>query len=57
MLSPQVTSAHEFGPFAIDRYAGILVAPDDIELDYVLGFAETPTQADGDRIEADPDAY
>lgn len=49
--------AHEFGPFAIDRYAAILVGPDAIELDYVLELAETPTQSDGDRIESDPEAY
>ncbi len=57
MLSPQATFAHEFGPFAIDRYAALRVAPDEIELDYVLSLAETPTQADGDSIEADVDAY
>jgi ABC-type nickel/cobalt efflux system permease component RcnA len=49
--------AHEFGPFAIDRYAAILASPDAIELDYVLELAETPTQSDGDRIESDPEAY
>ena len=50
-------AAHEFGSFAIDRYAAILVSPDGVELDYVIGFAETPTQADGDRVEADPAAF
>ncbi len=57
MLSPQTTLAHEFGPFAIDRYAAIRVAPDEVEVDYVLSLAETPTQADGDSIESDADAY
>jgi nickel/cobalt transporter (NicO) family protein len=57
MLNPSATLAHEFGPFAIDRYAAIRVAPDEIELDYVLSLAETPTQADGEAIEADPEAY
>ena len=57
MLNPSATFAHEFGPFAIDRYAAIRVAPDEIELDYVLSLAETPTQADGEAIEADPEAY
>ncbi len=46
--------AHEFGPFAINRYAALLIGPDGIELDYVVDLAETPTQADGDRVEADP---
>ncbi len=50
-------SAHEFGPFAIDRYAGIRVAPQELEVDLVLSLAETPTQADGDSIEADATAY
>ncbi len=57
VLAPSAVSAHEFGPFAIDRYAALRVAPDEVELDYVLSLAETPTQADGDSIEADPDAY
>ncbi len=46
-------SAHEFGPFAINRYAALLVGPDRVDLDYVVDYAETPTQADGDAIEAD----
>ncbi len=50
-------SAHEFGPFAIDRYAALLVSPDGFVLDYVLDLAETPTQSDGDRIEAAPADY
>ena len=57
LSAPSAAQAHEFGPFAIDRYAGIRVAPDELEIDYVLSLAETPTQADGDSIEADPDAY
>ncbi|MEM9033200.1 MAG: hypothetical protein AAGD18_01305 [Actinomycetota bacterium] len=54
---PTAASAHEFGPFAIDRYVAILAGPDGLEVDYVLDLAETPTQADGDRIEADPVGY
>lgn len=54
---PSPASAHEFGPFAIDRYVGILAGPDGLEIDYVVDLAETPTQADGDRIEADPVGY
>ena len=57
VLAPSTASAHEFGPFAIDRYAAIRVAPDEVQLDYVLSLAETPTQADGDSIEADPEQY
>ena len=36
---------------------GSRVAPDEIELDYVLSLAETPTQADGGQIETDPEGY
>ncbi|MEM8902378.1 MAG: hypothetical protein AAGF02_01635 [Actinomycetota bacterium] len=54
---PSPASAHEFGPFAIDRYVGILASPDGLQIDYVLDLAETPTQADGDRIEADPASH
>ena len=54
---PTPAAAHEFGPFAIDRYAALRVAPGELEIDYVLSLAETPTQADGDSIEAAPDAY
>ena len=54
---PSPALAHEFGPFAIDRYAALLVGPDGGEFDYVFEFAETPTQDDGDRIEADPEAF
>ncbi|MEO1063648.1 MAG: nickel transporter, partial [Actinomycetota bacterium] len=54
---PSPASAHEFGPFAIDRYVGILAGPDGLEIDYVVDLAETPTQADGDRIERDPVGY
>ncbi len=57
MSGPSPAFAHEFGPFAIDRYAALLIGPDGGEFDYVFEFAETPTQADGDRIEADPDAF
>ena len=57
LIAPPAVSAHEFGPFAIDRYAAIRVAPDEIEIDYVLSLAETPTQAEGDTIEADSMAY
>ena len=57
VLAPSTASAHEFGPFAIDRYAAIRVAPDEVQLDYVLSLAETPTQAEGDSIEADPAQY
>jgi len=51
---PGSASAHEFGPFAIDRYLAVLVSPEQLTVDYVFDLAETPTQADGDSIEADP---
>ncbi len=54
---PSPATAHDYGPFAIDRYAGILVSPDGIVVDYVVDLAETPTQAEGDTVEADPAAW
>ena len=57
IAGPSPALAHEFGPFAIDRYAALLVGPEGGEFDYVFEFAETPTQADGDRIEADPESF
>ncbi|MEM9041414.1 MAG: hypothetical protein AAGD33_16075 [Actinomycetota bacterium] len=54
LLAPGTAAAHEFGPFAIDRYIGVLVSPDGLTIDYVMDLAETPTQDLGDGIEADP---
>ncbi|MEM8746015.1 MAG: hypothetical protein AAGF91_04880 [Actinomycetota bacterium] len=54
LLAPGTASAHEFGPFAIDRYIAVLVSPDGLTIDYVMDLAETPTQDLGDGIEADP---
>ncbi len=54
---PGRAAAHDYGPFAIDRYIGVLVSPDGITVDYVVDLGEAPTQWDGEEIEADPAAW
>jgi ABC-type nickel/cobalt efflux system permease component RcnA len=48
--------AHPLGNFTSNSYAGLRVAPDRIEVDYVLDLAEIPTQQVRGEI-TDPAAY
>ena len=57
MAFPGPAAAHEFGPFAVDRYVGVLVSPDGITVDYVVDLAEQPTLRTGDEAKADPAAW
>ncbi len=57
MAFPSPAAAHEFGPFAVDRYVGVLVSPDGITVDYVVDLAEQPTLRTGDEAKADPAAW
>lgn len=43
-------NAHPLGNFTVNRYTGILVSPDGVQLDHVLDLAEIPTAQLGDRI-------
>jgi nickel/cobalt transporter (NicO) family protein len=51
LIGPGVVaaSAHPLGNFTVNRYTGILVAPDHVLLDHVFDFAEIPTAQFGDQ--------
>jgi ABC-type nickel/cobalt efflux system permease component RcnA len=40
---PAVASAHPLGDFTVNRYSGLVVAPDEIRVHHVLDLAEIPT--------------
>ena len=44
-------SAHPLGNFTVNRYTGILVAPDGVEVDHVVDLAEIPTAQLGEAID------
>lgn len=44
-------SAHPLGNFTVNRYTGILVSPDGVEVDHVVDLAEIPTAQLGDAID------
>ena len=50
-VAPAPASAHPLGNFTVNRYTGILVSPDGVEVDHVVDLAEIPTAqlGDGDR--------
>ena len=46
---PAPASAHPLGNFTVNRYTGILVSPDGVEVDHVVDLAEIPTAQLGRR--------
>ncbi len=40
---PTAASAHPLGNFTVNRYSGVVVAPDAVTVDHVLDIAEIPT--------------
>ena len=44
-------SAHPLGNFTVNRYTGILVSPDGVEVDHVVDLAEIPTAQLGRAID------
>jgi len=55
LLAPTAALAHPLGNFTINHYAGIRVAPGEIQLDVVLDRAEIPTFEERRRLDADGD--
>ncbi len=55
LLVPVVALAHPLGNFTINHYAGIRVAPSEIQLDVVIDQAEIPAFQERQRIDANAD--
>ena len=55
LLLPAVAAAHPLGNFTINHYAGILVMPDEIRIDFVIDQAEIPTFEERRRFDDDAD--
>ncbi|HXF71846.1 MAG TPA: nickel transporter [Actinomycetota bacterium] len=55
LLHAAPASAHPLGSFTVNRYAGILLAPGEVRVDYVLDMAEIPTFQELPRVDADGD--
>jgi nickel/cobalt exporter len=54
-LLPATASAHPLGNFTVNRYAGIVLAPGEIRIDYVVDMAEIPTVQVRPQVDADGD--
>ncbi len=55
VLAPSSASAHPLGTFTVNRYAGIVVAPGEVRIDYVVDMAEIPTVQVRPQIDVDDD--
>ncbi len=53
--SPSPALAHPLGNFTVNRYAGVVVSPDEVLVDYVLDLAEIPTFQAIEEIDRDGD--
>lgn len=53
-LTPAAALAHPLGNFTINRYAGLLVQPDAVSIDYVIDMAEIPAYQE--IVQVDPNA-
>ncbi len=51
--TPAAAHDYDYGPFSIQRYLGVLVTPEHLEIDYVVDLAEEPTRRMGDAISHD----
>lgn len=56
-IVPATASAHPLGNFSVNRYAGIVVGPLEVRIDYVVDLAEIPTVQVQPRIDADGDGF
>ncbi len=50
-LAAPVASAHPLGNFTVNRYTGLLVGPEGVQVDHVIDLAEIPTAQLGARTE------
>jgi nickel/cobalt exporter len=55
MLVPATVSAHPLGNFTVNRYAGIVLAPGEVRIDYVVDMAEIPAVQVRPQVDADGD--
>jgi nickel/cobalt transporter (NicO) family protein len=55
LWSPASAAAHPLGNFTVNRYAGIVVMPDEVVVHYVLDLAEIPAFQEQPSIDADGD--
>jgi len=51
LLGAAPASAHPLGNFTVNRYTGILVSPDGLQVDHVVDLAEIPTAQLGDQVD------
>ena len=51
LLGAAPASAHPLGNFTVNRYTGILVSPDGLQVDHVVDLAEIPTAQLGNEID------
>jgi nickel/cobalt exporter len=55
MFVPATASAHPLGNFTVNRYAGVVLAPGEVRVDYVVDMAEIPTVQVRPQVDADGD--
>jgi nickel/cobalt transporter (NicO) family protein len=55
LLAPAAASAHPLGNFTVNRYAGIVLSPGEVRVDYVVDMAEIPTIQVRPQVDADGD--
>ena len=56
VIAAAPASAHPLGNFTVNRYTGILVQADGVEIDHVVDLAEIPTAQLGEAIDDLPAA-
>lgn len=55
LLLPVAAAAHPLGNFTINHYAGLVIAPDRIDLDIVIDMAEIPAFQERQNMDVDGD--
>ncbi len=55
LLAPAISVAHPLGMSSVNRYGGVLLLEKEIEVDYLLDFAELPAYAEIESLDSDHD--
>jgi len=55
LLACATASAHPLGMSSINRYAGVSLQEDELEVDYLLDFAELPAYAEFEKLDTNHD--
>jgi nickel/cobalt transporter (NicO) family protein len=55
LANPGAAAAHPLGNFTVNRYSGLVVAPDAVTVDHVLDLAEIPTAQRSPAIDTNRD--